>query len=361
MTRACPLGMLGMLFLMLFTVASTAAPDTSLELTIKDLSTNTRIASLPVLVKLTNVRTSAEEKTNEYIDSNGELTYRLEPGSWRLELEILDHETNGIRYYGQRVMYIQENEPVLNRSFYLTPVGSLEGVVVHEDGRLAGRALLDFRCSFGGQFDYPERTDQFGSFKLAVAPAGACRITASTRDRLGSVEVNISKGQTRTTKIVLDQSAASLRLSTSVAWLIAGGGVLVLLLVGYFLLRRRLKSELKKERVPHERFARKILRKIRRVREKKSAETKQESTEQLNPRARDIIQTLNEREKKSVEFLLSQTSNQATQAQLRNSTGIPKTSLARVFQSLEHKKVITVEKIGKMKKVTLTGWFLGKE
>lgn len=357
MTRACRLAVL---FLVLFAYTATATPDTSLELTVKDLSSNTRIASLPVLVKLTNVRTGIEDKTNEYIDAQGQLVYRLEPGSWRLELEIFDPETDGVKYYGQRVMYIQEQEPVLNRSLYLTPVGSLEGVAVHEDGKLAGQALLDFRCSFGGQFDYPERTDQFGSFKLAVAPAGTCRITASTRDHVGTADVNITQGQDHTIKIVLDQSAASLRLSTSVAWLIAGGGVLVLLFIGYILLRRRLKSELKNELIPKARFARKILRKIRRVREtpEKAAE---KHVGELNPRARDIIQTLNEREKKSVEFLLSQKSHQATQAQLRNNTGIPKTSLARVFQSLEHKKVISVEKIGKMKKVTLTAWFLGKE
>lgn len=359
MTNACRLALL---FLVLFACAVTATPDTSLELTVKDLSTNVRIASLPVLVKLTNVRTGIEDKTNEYIDSQGQLIYRLEPGSWRLELEIFDPETDGVKYYGQRVMYIQEQEPVLNRSFYLAPVGSLEGVVVHDDGRLAGQALLDFRCSFGGQFDYPERTDQFGSFKLPVVPAGICRITASTRDRVGTAELNITQGQSHIEKIVLDQSAASLQLSTSVAWLIAGGCVLVVLLIGYVLIRRRLKSEFKKELIPKARFARKILRKIRRVRgtAEKAAENEKPAGE-LNPRARDIIQTLNEREKKSVEFLLSQKSNQATQAQLRNSTGIPKTSLARVFQSLEHKKVISVEKIGKMKKVTLTAWFMGKE
>ncbi|MDO8642963.1 MAG: hypothetical protein Q7R76_05300 [Candidatus Woesearchaeota archaeon] len=354
---------LGMLLLLVVLGAFTAAamPDTSLKLVVKDIATNNRIGSLPVLVQLTNIRTGAVEKTSEYIDAQGELTYRLEPGDWRLELEIFDPKTESITHYGQRAIYIQESEPVLNRSFYMTPVGSLEGVVVHDDGKLAGQAALDFHCSFASQFEYPARTDQFGSFKLLFVPAGTCRITASTNDRVGSSEINITAGEAKTVKVVLDQSAASVHLSTSIAWVIAGAGVVIVFLVGYSLLRRRLKSELKEEFTPKARFARKILRKIKARTEHKQENQHQEKKETLNPRARDILQTLNPREKATVEFLVGQKNNQATQAQLRNNTSIPKTSLARVFQSLEHKKVITVEKIGKMKKVTLTPWFLGKE
>ena len=44
-----------------------------------------------------------------------------------------------------------------------------------------------------------------------------------------------------------------------------------------------------------------------------------------------------------------------------NETGIPKASLFRYIQSLERKKVIDVKKIGKVKKIKFTDWFLGKE
>ena len=343
-------------------ILSTAAPATTLTLVVKDISNNSRIASLPVLVKLTDVRTGMEDKASEFIDHNGELVYTLEPGNWRVELAIFDPKTEGVTYYGQRLMYIQPQESVLNRSFYLTPIGTLEGVAVHEDGRLAGEAQLVFDCPYGNQFDYPEWTDQFGGFKLLRVPAGTCRITAATKDHIGTAEVVISKGEVQTTKIVLDQSPASLRLSNLVAWLVVAGVVLVVLLVGYALLRRKLSSDISKD--IHEngrgRFARRILRKIKRVRSEPKAEPKP-AEGGLNPRARDILQTLNEREKKTVEFLVGQKGHQATQAQLRNNTGIPKTSLVRVFQSLEAKKVIALEKIGKMKKVTLTPWFMGKE
>jgi uncharacterized membrane protein len=72
------------------------------------------------------------------------------------------------------------------------------------------------------------------------------------------------------------------------------------------------------------------------------------------------METLNEREKKVVQFLLEE-KGIATQAKIRNGTAIPKTSLVRVFQSLETKKVVSIEKIGKMKKITVTDWFMGKE
>lgn len=350
-------------WLLIGSMLVSAAPATTLTLVVKDLSTNSRITSLPVLIKLTDVRTGMEDKANEFIDHQGELVYTLEPGNWRIELAIFDPKTEGVTYYGQRLMYIQPQESVLNRSFYLTPIGALEGVAVHEDGRLAGEAELLFDCPYGSQFDYPERTDQFGGFKLLRVPAGTCRITATTKDNLGTAEVNISKGQVQTVKIVMDQSPASLRWSNLVAWLVVAGGALVVLLVGYALLRKKLSSDISKD--IHEngrgRFARRILRKIKRVRPEHTDTKHHAPSPGLNPRARDILQTLNEREKKTVEFLVGQKGHQATQAQLRNSTGIPKTSLVRVFQSLEAKKVLTLEKIGKMKKVTLTPWFMGKE
>ncbi len=317
---------------------------------------------MPVLVKLTNVRIGTLEKTTDFIDANGELTYLLEPGNWRLELEIFEPERDGASYYGQRLIYTSKQEAFLNRSFYLIPVGILEGVVVHEDGRLAGKAVLAVHCSYGSQFDYPSKTDAFGAFKIPQVPAGMCRFTATAGNRVGTAEVaNLSRGELQSIKIVLDQSTMSLRWSTAFAWLIATGLVLVVLLSGYALLRKRIKRELvhefKTQNGSSRQFGRRFLRRIKHP----SPAMKQEKSSEMNPRARDILETLNEREKKTVQFLLEQKNHQATQGAIRNATGIPKTSLVRVFDSLGGKKVVSLEKIGKMKKLTLTPWFMGKD
>lgn len=72
------------------------------------------------------------------------------------------------------------------------------------------------------------------------------------------------------------------------------------------------------------------------------------------------MKTLNERETKIVDALV-QNKFEASQSVLRHLTGIPKTSLSRSFSSLEAKKVLGVEKQGKMVKIKLTDWFLGKD
>ena len=80
---------------------------------------------------------------------------------------------------------------------------------------------------------------------------------------------------------------------------------------------------------------------------------------EVSKRALDIMKTLSEKELMVVNFLL-QNKNIGTQAQIKNNTGIPKTTLIRVLDSLKNKKVVEIEVIGKLKKVKLTSWFLGK-
>jgi uncharacterized membrane protein len=69
---------------------------------------------------------------------------------------------------------------------------------------------------------------------------------------------------------------------------------------------------------------------------------------------------LNEKEKKIVNYLL-ENDNKGVQSCIRHETGIPRTSLSRCLKSLEIKKIIEVEKIGKAVKIKLTDWFLGKD
>ena len=58
---------------------------------------------------------------------------------------------------------------------------------------------------------------------------------------------------------------------------------------------------------------------------------------------------------------LIESKNHSSQSKVRYSTGIPKTSLGRILDNLVGKKVISIEKVGKLKKISLTDWFLGKD
>ncbi len=365
----------------IFLLANSVTAATDVTIQVKDITDNTPISSLPILVKLTDIRTGMEDTSTEYIDAKGAFVYRLEPGNWRVELKIFDPKSDWIDYAGQRVVYIQKQEPSLERTFYLIPIGALEGVVMLEDKGLAGEAELDFQCSYSGQFSFPSKTDGFGSFKLPVVPAGKCHITASSKDHIGWVDVNITQGELKTVKVMLSESKISAGFSqfTPVFWVAV---IVAALVVAYYIFRRKIKSELKKELKEEAQASKKVKRLFRRKTKKEapaSKEVKEPVAEEeqapppkkepepaaptepgLNPRARDIMETLNEREKKAVQSLLD-AKGKSTQAKIRNHTGIPKTSLVRVFQSLETKKVISIEKIGKMKKITITDWFMGKE
>ena len=77
-------------------------------------------------------------------------------------------------------------------------------------------------------------------------------------------------------------------------------------------------------------------------------------------RKTDIMKTLNPREKNVVNFLL-ENKNHSSQNNIKNNLGIPKTTLIRLFQALEAKNIVSIERIGKMKKITLTSWFTSED
>ena len=77
-------------------------------------------------------------------------------------------------------------------------------------------------------------------------------------------------------------------------------------------------------------------------------------------RIKDIINTLNDKESLVVNFLLEH-ENKSTQSKLKYGVNIPKTTLSRLLEKLEAKNIINIERIGKAKKIELTGWFLGKK
>ena len=71
------------------------------------------------------------------------------------------------------------------------------------------------------------------------------------------------------------------------------------------------------------------------------------------------METLNNKEKNVVRFLLEH-KEFMSQNQVGREVGMPKTSLSRVIESLELKKIVETECIGKYKKIRITSWFLGK-
>lgn len=349
------------LFLCLILAQAGVAQDLTASFTIvsfhvKDIKTNSPIVSTPVVISAQNMNTGYKEQNADYIDAEGILIYKLTPGNWLVQLRIDNTTTEQVDFFAEQIINIQPQEPLLNKSFFVRSVGVVRGTVLDSKGKPAGDADLSFQCKAGSNFEYPGETDKFGTFQVEL-PIGRCKIAVAYQGDVGSATIDVEQGSFIQTTIQIGKRQ-SLLLFVLVPLGIGVIGYLV-----YHFIKRRVAKEVTKEikKEIHKESKEKIERKEPEQTLPKTEEIKKvQEKDELNPRARDIMKTLNEREQQIVHYLLSN-NYMGTQANIRNHTGIPKTSLVRAFQALEDKKVLSVEKIGKMKKVRLTDWFLGKE
>ncbi len=367
--------------------------------TVKDIETDEAIIASPVMIDLMNLERGTEISSVKYIDYDGQIDYKLSPGTWKVVLKVDTRKTPAFDYYSEDSISIGDDD--INKTIYAYPVGSISGEVLDSKGSLVANADIDFKCKSDLNLGYPTKSDAFGSFKAEMLPVGECTAFAAYKGLAGSTDTIVQKGNLTSIKIMLDKPLQS---SNNLLYVL--GGALLFIFAALMIykifskgLKEKVKQELTKEKLKLKKQAQ-----IKKAKEeeKKDKEEKsdnkdngdnkdnkdkeeerhkhkaehlaqashndfhhetvpdKEEEKDLNPRARDIMKTLNDREIKIVEFLL-EAGNKSTQATLRNATGIPKTSLARAFFSLEGKKIIKVETIGKLKKIELTDWFMGKD
>lgn len=300
--------------------------DVLLEL--KEYKTKDLISDIHIEAGLYNEGTGEEIKTLKYVSENGILSLQLYPAHWTIKLKVDKLESDGKDYFFERELNVDKT---INETIYLLPVGSIRGVV-YENNKALKSALIRFDCS-GNYGEKDEiKTNNFGSFTSYWLPVGSCKISAVYGNKLGYENVLIKHGQLNDVEITLTKSIFSgYSLSYFILILII---VSIVFSISYFYI-----------------FKKKI---------SKKEEKEGQPEKGLSERTKDIIKTLKEKEKKVVEFLL-ENKNNSTQSKIKNELGIPKTTLARLLQGLDLKKIVKIEKIGKLKKVQLTEWFLGKE
>lgn len=219
----------------------------------------------------------------------------------------------------------------------------INGIVLDSLDNLVSEAEVKADCVESQTF----KTDKFGSFTIKDSPKGSCRIYAAFKDGIGFKDIMVS-GQLDGLEIKLDKTIVRLsRYNGCLSCFLfvdkipaaaLAASCIILFLTGFLLVLRFAKKKKRKEK------------KVNEIKETKS----------FTPhRIADILQTLAPKEKRIVEFLLENNS-QSSQAQIRHNTGIARTSLARCLKTLEAKKIVSVEKLGKMVRVRLTTWFLEK-
>lgn len=290
--------------------------------------TNAKITNSHVTYEIVNKGSGERLTSIKYAEDILELD--LPSGSYSIVLKIDVLDTGGNDYFSIGDVQLDRDSMAI---FFMYPVGTVRGVVYDKSGSAVEGAKIGFACAnqIGDTKDI--YSDEYGSFEAGYLPVGTCTMYASKGSYMGRQDIQVREFQLLTQDIILDQSVAS---SGIFFWI---GGMIVLLMAAFFVGSRMRKP--KKAKIVMD-------------------EKPKEEEHKIASRTSDILVTLKPSERCVVEFLLNN-GCESTQAKIRNSTGIPKTSLARIFLYLESKKVLTVEHIGKMKKVKLTDWFLAKE
>ena len=213
-------------------------------------------------------------------------------------------------------------------NFLVYPTGYLKGKVLDINGNLVPYAELLIDCYSTTIYDYNRNADNIGFFTITNVPVGSCSMIASKNGLVGNAEFEVNKGEVVSIEIILGESVA--KKSNLAVWIIVILLIVLTILISIrFILQRKPKTEAKTE-------------------EKQSKQTLA------------LMKTLSEKERKAVDFLLEK-DNKVSQAKIRHATRIPRTSLTRVLQNLEKKKIVEIEKEGKMVSVRLTDFFLDKD
>jgi len=333
-----------------------------LTFTFKDYNTKDSIADIHISLSISDINTGKQYTTLRYVDPSGKLKLSLAGSSYLIQFKVDDISTLGKDYLFQQDIFISEDK---NLTIFLYPVGSIRGTVYDEKDNAVKDANIKFSCSSTFGETSTLETDSFGSFSALWLPAGDCKVYAESDDKVGSLSVTLSKGSMEDVEIRLSTGITSSKADYTLFFIIT----LILILIIFTLMLMSLSSRhSSKTKVPIPNFAHDDGSAISSSSSFPTSPPQSSSiniSNHQNPRSLysqrtiDIMNTLNDKEKYIVDYLLKN-NNTSTQSNLRYSLGIPKTTLVRIFQNLEVKKIIHLEKVGKFCKITLTDWFLGK-
>ena len=308
------------IILILFSLSIHSQEQFQLAYSLKDIENN-ELKDVLVEITAINKDTGEEYTLTSYITEN-EISINRETGNYKIIVKIDNLDTNGKDFYYNEDIRLDKDT---RKEALLFSTGTLRGTVLDNLDNIV-KADLRFECSKNYGEEKPKSTDKYGFFTINYMPIGNCRIIASKGDTVGLSDVIIEEGKVAEIQIKLNESKKS---SLFIYILIIFVVILLIILLS------------------------KIKRKV------KISKPKNKKEKIISKRANDIMKTLNEKELSVVNLLL-QNKYKSTQATIMHNTQIPKTTLIRVIDSLQNKKIIEIETLGKLKKVNLTNWFLDK-
>jgi len=308
-----------------------SAQLSTLKITLKDYNTKSIVGDTHANLIIVNKKTERKLNILRYVPSNGIIEISLEPSQYTITLTIDIINTQGYNYFFESDFDILED---IEKEVYLLPIGSVIGIVYDNQGNVIRNAKVNFKSNKGYCNVEEISTDNFGLFNVNL-PVGSCKISAIYGNYVGYITIEIEHGNLAEAEIKLDKNISSSNLIFYVIIFFV-----VFIFAAYFINSGKLKRGNLK------------------IKEIKKDDNKRNIIEE--PRTKDIINTLNDKESVVVNFLLEH-ENKSTQSKLKYEVNIPKTTLSRLLEKLELKNIIKIEKFGKAKKIELTGWFLGKK
>jgi len=297
-------------------------------LSLVDIGSGKHLKDLHVRIELTDLDSGRELNTIRYFrDCN--ISLDIEPGRWLLVLKADNLSTEGKDFYDMRSFtYLNSSAPLLV-SAYMKPVGSVVGEVVDGDGRVVVDARVRFDCSsdYGVRGDV--ETDSYGLFRGEWLPAGLCKISALYNNQVGSVDTTVAGGELREVSIVLVKTTTSSFTDYSLYLLLIVLGVALV-----YLFHRRMGGSPQKT-------------------------IKETGPIEPSDGMLSVMETLKEEQKRIIDVLL-EAGGEMTQVDVCYNTSIPKASVSRYISYLESRKILETTRIGRLKEIRLSKWFLAQ-
>lgn len=315
--------------------------------TLQEAETGINITNVTIQIKETNLRTNKQLTITEYLASNVANIY-LVPGEYEIELVIDDQKTEGKDYYLIDKVIATEN---MQKNVYLFPVASLRGSVVDRLDNLINEAEIKVECDKDFVHIAAVTTDKFGGFTIPVVPTGNCIIIASHKEFTDRQQLAFNQGDFENINLALDTSptpALSIIMLTLVGIAMLGGG-------GWYAWHHLRRYQF----TMHRGNPRPNPSPTHTKEQKKEQPEEHPAQPPLPSRVKHILPTLRDRERAVVQFLLDNKGT-ATQANIKHGTKIPKTSLMRMLDALQTKKIVYIESAAGIKRVKLTDWFMEK-
>lgn len=281
---------------------------------------STSVLAQDSLVSLGLVDSSGESINDVIAVVDGDMVILVNDGILKFEpsvygniVEIVldDPDTDVMDYYFKGEI----TESMEDIVFF--PIAQVRGSVYDSLDNLLGNTDLEFDCNLLSSIDFPKKTDKFGGFSTYI-PVGECNILSTNGRFIDKAVFETNRGDSIDLRLILRDKVDS---KLSVYW--------VVLIVIIFVLVYKFKPK-KKRRIKKSNSGRKL---------------------------KAILKTLSDNERQIIEFIIAN-GNASTSSKIRHGLRIPKTSLSRTLDRLESKKILTMEREGKLKRVKISDWLL---